>query len=271
MEEARGGFAAVIRVTGRAQHLEGFRERVRWLLVRDIDAEPYSEHHAPDRLEYRFEIERGIPFPAFATASLEFPELRVEAEWRDATRAASGRAVIEGGRLLESDRGALAERQSLGVDVTVSPRGELVLALACRSEGGTLCGYAASAARHAYFRFEHGGLRVAEGTGERWSGDGAPIGQDELAALEDLAFEFASDWLWYDEAPAEETALERKRYAEYGYVPGGANLKSEQLLRLREAEPQQGDGGLRFSTLDVQGLRVRDALLALWRPRGAEP
>jgi hypothetical protein len=267
---ARAGYTALIRVTGRPEHLEGFRERVRWLLVRDIDAERYSEHHGPDRLEYRFEIARGIPFPAFATASLEFPEVHVEAEWRDAPRAASGRAVIEGGRLLESDRGALADRQTLGVDVTISPRGELLLALACRAGGATHYGYAASAGRHAYFRFEQGGLRLAEGAGERWSEDGAPIGQDELEALEDLAFEFASDWLWYDEAPAEETALERKRYAEYGYAPRGANVKSEQLLRLREAG-QLEDGSLRFSTLDAQGLRARDALLALWWPRGAEP
>jgi hypothetical protein len=271
MEGERGGFTAVIRVTGRPQHLEGFRERVRWLLVRDIDAEPYSEHHGPDRLEYRFEIERGIPFPAFATASLEFPELHVEAEWRDAPRAASGRAVIEGGRLLENERGALEERRALGVDVAVSPRGELLLALACRAEGSALFGYAASAGRHAYFRFEQGRLRLAEDAGERWSTDGAPIGKEELAALEDLAFEFASDWLWYDEAPAEETALERKRYAEHGYVPGGANLKSEQLLRLREAGRQDDDGGLRFSTLDADGLRARGALLALWRPREVEP
>ena len=88
----------MVRVSG-AGRLADFRERVRWLMVRDIDAEEYSEHHAEGVLEYRFEPRLGIPFPAFAQASAEFPELRVEAEWeRDGAR---GRAVIENGRLVE--------------------------------------------------------------------------------------------------------------------------------------------------------------------------
>jgi hypothetical protein len=91
-------FRAVVRVTG-AGRLEDFRERLRWLMVRDIDAEDYTEHHAEGILEYRFEPKHGIPFPPFVTASAEFPELRVEAEWeRDGVR---GRAVIENGRLVE--------------------------------------------------------------------------------------------------------------------------------------------------------------------------
>ena len=91
-------FRAVVRVTG-AGRLEDFRERLRWLMVRDIDAEDYTEHHAEGILEYRFEPKHGIPFPPFVTASAEFPELRVEAEWeRDGVR---GHAVIENGRLVE--------------------------------------------------------------------------------------------------------------------------------------------------------------------------
>jgi hypothetical protein len=62
--------------TGR---LEEFREHVRWLMVRDVDAEAYSEHHAEGVLEYRFEPKLGIPFPTFVAASGEYPELRVEA------------------------------------------------------------------------------------------------------------------------------------------------------------------------------------------------
>jgi hypothetical protein len=68
-------------------------------MVRDIDAEDYTEHHLEGILEYRFEPNQGIPFPAFVAASAEFPELRVEAEWEhDGVR---GRAVIENGRLVE--------------------------------------------------------------------------------------------------------------------------------------------------------------------------
>ena len=91
-------FTAVVRISG-AGRLAEFRERLRWLMVRDIDAEEYTEHHAEGLLEYRFEPKVGIPFPAFAQVSADFPELRVEAEWeRDGAR---GRAVIENGRLVE--------------------------------------------------------------------------------------------------------------------------------------------------------------------------
>ena len=91
-------FTAVVRITG-VGRLAEFRERLRWLMVRDIDAEDYTEHHADGRLEYRFEPKQGIPFPAFVQASADFPELRVEAEWdHDGVR---GRAVIEEGRIVE--------------------------------------------------------------------------------------------------------------------------------------------------------------------------
>jgi len=74
-------FTAVVRVTG-AGRIQDFQERLRWLMVRDDDAEDYTEHHAGGTLEYRFQPKRGIPFPAFTTASADFPELRVEAEWQ---------------------------------------------------------------------------------------------------------------------------------------------------------------------------------------------
>jgi hypothetical protein len=54
---------------------------VRWLMVRDIDAEAYTEHHSEGTLEYRFEPKLGIPFPTFVARVGEFPELLVEAEW----------------------------------------------------------------------------------------------------------------------------------------------------------------------------------------------
>lgn len=95
---------AIVRVTGDAGRFGEFQERVRWLLVRDPDVDPYTEHHAPDRLEYRFALEKGIPFPSFVTASGEFPELRVEAEWdKDSAR---GGVAIEQGRIVEKWTGA---------------------------------------------------------------------------------------------------------------------------------------------------------------------
>ena len=92
-------FTAIVRVTGSAGRFEEFRERVRWLLVRDPDTEPYTEHHGETGLEYRFALDKGLPFPTFVSASAEFPELRVEAEWdKD---GAKGGVVFEGGRPVE--------------------------------------------------------------------------------------------------------------------------------------------------------------------------
>jgi hypothetical protein len=92
-------FTAIVRVTGEVGRFEDFRERVRWLMVRDMDAEDYSEHHQPGLLEYRFEIRNGIPFPVFVEATRVFEELRVEVEWdKDGAR---GGAAIEAGRLVE--------------------------------------------------------------------------------------------------------------------------------------------------------------------------
>ena len=43
-------FTAVVRITG-AGRLADFRERLRWLMVRDAESEDYTEHHAEGRLE----------------------------------------------------------------------------------------------------------------------------------------------------------------------------------------------------------------------------
>ena len=236
-------FTAVVRITG-AGRLDDFRERLRWLMVRDADAEEYSEHHVPGALEYRFQPRRGIPFPAFTAASSEFPELRVEAEWqRDGAR---GRAVIENGQLTEQsaarEEAAPADAQ---VDVRAGGEGRLELGVTCRAEpGGGLIGYAVTDSRHTYFRYRDGALTLLDA-------------QEPDAALEEVAFRFVEQWIWYDE---EEAALERVRYANYGYPVRGANLKSEKLALLRA-----GDG--RYSSIDRQGQAAREALVAQWLNR----
>ena len=224
-----------MRITG-AGRLADFRERVRWLMVRDADAEDYTEHHADGVLEYRFEPRNGIPFPAFAAASGDFPELRVEAEWEhDGVR---GRAVLENGRVVQE---TAAQAGAAAVDISVAEDGRLALAVVCRKSGHALIGYAATSERHTYFRWREGVLELV-----------APDTPDAL--LEELAFGFVGEWLWYDE---EEAPVERARYADYGYPVRGANLKSEKLALLRQS-------GLKFSSLDAAGREVREALIAQW-------
>ncbi|HSA90272.1 MAG TPA: hypothetical protein VLF42_10270 [Burkholderiales bacterium] len=232
-------FTAVVRITG-AGRLDDFRERLRWLMVRDEDAEEYTEHHGAGTLEYRFRPRRGIPFPAFTAASADFPELRVEAQWeRDGER---GRAVIENGRLVEQTASRLEEGE---LDVKVGGEGCLELGLTCRtSEEGDLIGYAVTEDRHTYWRYRDGVLTLLDP-------------EEPDAALEGVAFRFVEEWIWYDE---EDAALERARYANYGYPVRGANVKSEKLALLRT------QGG-RYCALGEQAQAAREAIVAQWLKR----
>jgi hypothetical protein len=235
-------FTAVVRITG-AGRLADFREHLRQVMVRDPDAEDYTEHHGGGILEYRFTLRRGIPFPALTATSAEFPELCVEAEWEhDGKR---GRAVIESGQLVEQARG---DAGGAGVDVEVGEDGRLVLGMACRTSDGECIGYAAAADRHTYFRHRGGAL-------ELMAPDAPAHVPDE--ALEDMAFGFVEEWIWYDE---EEAALERVRYAGYGFPVRGANLRSEKLAELRRS-------GGRYSSLDPLGRAARERLIEKWLKR----
>jgi hypothetical protein len=224
-------FTAVVRVTG-AGRIQDFREHVRWLMVRDPDAEDYTEHHGAGRLEYRFTPKKGIPFPAFAEASGVYPELRIEAEWeRDGAR---GRAVIENGKIVEEEK---TPPGAPGIEIEVADNGRLVLGMAVKDG----LGYAVTAERQTYFRYQDGALALVDP-------------QDADEALEAVAFGFVDEWIWYDE---QEAPVERARYADYGYAVRGANVKSEKLALLRGR-------GMRFSTLDDAAAPVRAALRERW-------
>lgn len=232
-------FTAVVRVSGTGR-LDDFRERVRWLMVRDEDAEDYTEHHGKGTLEYRFQPRRGIPFPAFTAASADYPELRVEAEWeRDGER---GRALIENGQLVETSATRLAEAQ---LEVAVGDDGRLDIALVCiRGEDGAIAGYVATAERHTYFRYKDSALTLVNP-------------EEPDAKLEEAALRFAGEWIWYDE---EDAVLERARYANYNFPVRGANLKSDKLALLR------ANAG-RYSTLDENAKAACEAIAEQWLKR----
>src|SRR5580765_4085120 len=155
-EDATTVFTAVVRITG-AGRLADFRERLRWLLVRDPDAEDYTEHHQAGTLEYRFTPKKGIPFPVLTEASGDFPELRVEAEWDH--DGVVGRAIIENGHLVDEQR---AESGEAGVAVTLGDEGRLELAVICERQPDGWIGYAANADRHTFFRYRDGALSLVE-------------------------------------------------------------------------------------------------------------
>jgi hypothetical protein len=250
-------FTATVRVAGPGR-LDEFREHLRWLMVRDIDAEHYTEHHAADALEYRFEITKGVPFAAFANASEDFPELRVEAEWRNARQGVRGRAIIQGGRLFDHETAPI-DGGLLALDIECGSQGELVLGMACVRDGENWLGYCASASRHAYFHLdEDGRLRLDQGATGRW-GDGEEIDAALLERLEEIAFRFADDWLWYDEDASPASTLERKHYADHDWTVAGANLRSERLLRIGI--------GQTFSSLPPQARPLRERLLAALKGR----
>ena len=249
-------FTAIVRVTGPGR-LEEFREQLRWLMVRDVDAENYTEHHAGDALEYRFELSKGVPFAAFANASEEFPELQVEAEWRNSAQGVRGRAILQAGRLLDHETATL-DSGLLALEVECGAQGELVFGLACVGDGAAWLGYCASADRHAYFQLAPSGeLRLDENASGRWSRPhDEEIEPPLLERLEEIAFRFAGDWLWFDEDASPASALERKRYADRGWSVAGANLKSERLLAIGL--------GQSFSTLPPEARLLRERLRSAW-------
>jgi hypothetical protein len=232
-------FTAVVRITG-AGRIADFRERLRWLMVRDAEAEDYTEHHAEGVLEYRFTPKKGIPFPAFTEASTQFPELRVEASWEH--DGVHGRAVIENGRVVQDE--ALAPAAD-GVEVRLGDDGELALGAVMRQSGDAVIGYAVSADQHSFFRWQGGELELLEV-------------EEPEAELEELAFGFVGEWIWYDE---EDAPLERARYLDYGVPVRGANLRSDKLALLRRRGEQ------RYSTLDDAQNGVLEALTRKWRKK----
>jgi hypothetical protein len=161
----------------------------------------------------------------------------VEAQWdRDGEH---GRAVIENGRLVEQ---TAARTEDAQVDVCTGDQARLELALTCRkTDDGDLIGYAATDERHTYWRYADGVLTLLDP-------------EEPDAALEEVAFRFVDEWIWYDE---EDAVLERARYANYGYPVRGANVKAEKLALLRKH-----DG--KYSSLDEAGKTAREAIVKQW-------
>ena len=271
---------ATVLVTGDPLALEGFRQRVNALLDAGPRT-PYRELHAAGRLDYRIRAE-GVPYPEIVAASGEFPDLEIDVAWASGAGAASGRARIRAGLLVEQ-AGDLVAGSGLPCELRVERDGTVAFGLACRPRSPRdWIGYVLTSSRHALFRLSAGSgsetLTATEGVepqwAERWTirGDAAeyarlaspePVETALLEALDRVAAEFAEEWIWFDAAPAVETAIERERHAAYGFAVAPANVRAG---RLRALVPEAPAGGWVLECADPAARRVAQLLARLWLP-----
>jgi hypothetical protein len=86
------------------------------------------------------------------------------------------------------------------------------------------------------------------------------IAADELRELDRLAGDFSREWIWFDESPPEETAVERQRFAAYGNPVRAANLRAEKLLTVLQRDGE----GLAFGSFGAESLWVPELLRRCW-------
>ncbi len=273
---------ATIVVKGDPALLREYRRDVNERLEEE-GAGAYRERHVEAQLEYEFRSKGGIPFPPFVESSRDFPDLSIEVDWSDTATGRSGRAVIQNGVLREQSAQVRAAGTPLQ-EVRADADGSLRLALACAPWRDAWLGYAIAAGQHGFFRVsgseESCELRASDGIeaewAERWIADAAgaqyselaprePIAAAELRELDHLAKGFTSEWIWFDESPPEETAVERARFQAYGTPVGPANLRSEKLRKVLEPVAD----GFAFVTFDEASRWIPTLLRRLWLGEGA--
>jgi hypothetical protein len=271
---------ATVVVEGDAPLLAGYRERVNALLDAESSG-PYRELHAAGRLDYRLKA-RGVPYPPFVAASAEFPELTVRVEWQNPLGGTGGSATIRAGRLVDQSTGSAIEA-GRALELRAERDGTIALALVTRRRrSDEWIGYAVTAQQHGYFRASGGAtvLEAADGAepewAERWivSGDTAtyteldppePLDATLAEELERLAHDFADEWLWFDAAPVEDTAIERRRYADYGFTINPANLRAAKLQTVLKPAP---GGGRVLEATEPEARSVVALVTRLWRQAG---
>ncbi|HKC43376.1 MAG TPA: hypothetical protein VKC64_06080 [Burkholderiales bacterium] len=269
---------ATITVEGDEASLASYRRRVNELLDAEREA-PYRELHDATRLEYRISGD-GVPYPAFVTASSEFPELTVAVRWQHAAGAASGRATIRSGRLAE-EATETAAASAAGCELRADQDGTLVIGVVCRRRRqGEWIGYAVTANQHAFFRVERsdGGevLEASDGAAGEWAErwriaadrvdytelePRAPIDERMAGELDRLANDFADEWLWFADGAAAETAIERQRYGAYGLKVNAANVRT---LKLKTAMRETATGGFALAMSDPEASAIAALVARHW-------
>ncbi|HEY7675290.1 MAG TPA: hypothetical protein VH867_08735 [Burkholderiales bacterium] len=274
---------ATVTVKGDPEQLREYRGQVR-LLLEEESADSYRELHSEAQLEYEFRLRGGIPFPPFVEASQAFPELTIEVRWTESTEGRTGGAIIQNGVLREQALHSHTPSVSTLQEVRAEADGRLRLALVCERRGEAWLGYAISADQHAFFRIagSEGDCELSASDGleaewaERWSvkpgrteysevAPREPIGQEALRELDRIAEAFTREWIWFEESPPEETAVERRRFENYGYPVRAANLRSEKLRKVLRPE---GDGCLALGSFGEDTRWIAELLRRCWLSSG---
>lgn len=276
---------ATLTVSGDSAVLPAADARIKSLLVDEIFEGGFEEHHGDDALSYDFKVRGGVPFPAFALASQEFPQLEVVAEWVNVAAGRRGRAQIAGGKIVDHTEDLIAtgaaDAANRYFDIAADSTLQLAFAVVRRNRQ-LWGGYVLNHQRDALFEISRDGeaieLRVTEGAAE-WSRvwrlrghedvsesqacePSQPVDQALYAELERLAQDFVAEWIWLRGAPAAETAIERDRYGRYGYTVNDANVRVARLQRMRgDADMHQP---LVYSTLDAENDWIRGVLQRCW-------
>ncbi len=274
---------ATLTITGASEQLPAADARIKALLVEEVFAGEFEEHHGADALSYDFKVSGGIPFPAFAAASQEFPQLTISAEWVNVAAGRKGRAALSNGSITEHVEDVLAIDSAATPNRYVRAAADATLQLAfglVRRGRAEWAGYVLNHERDALFRITRDGdaveLHATEGDVE-WAHvwrlaapDDTPqpealamtIDPAMVAELERLAQDFVAEWFWLREAPAADNAIELDRYQRYGYTVRDANVRAARLHRLR-SELAATDA-LEYSTLDADHTWIRDVLQRCW-------
>lgn len=276
-----------VRVSGERSQLDAFDARLKVLCADEPFAGDVTEQHSGAGLHYDLKVEGGVPFPPFALASGEFPALEIAVEWVNPAEGTRGSARIVAGMLVEHDlHGAAgAGEADHALAIVLDGSGYLRLAVAVLRTGrDEYRGYALTGRQDALFRVVRDAatgeidLGTTQGAAE-WSrswrvGSSADaeyreldppqaIDPTEFRELERLAQDFVARWIWFGNGPREEIAIEVERYARMGYAISDANVRSSVLHRIRP-NADDGDGAVRYSTLDSESEWVLDVLARCW-------
>jgi hypothetical protein len=276
---------ATVTISGDGALRAACEARLRRLLSGQFIRNEVTEHHGAEGLCYDLKVEGGIPFPLFAQASQEFPELEFNAQWVNIEQGEKGGATIVNGRVTsrESERIAVRTGDEHPVYVEISAGGVLRLALTLfRAAREEWRGYAVTATRDALVRVARlpsGGSELDATDGQAqwalsWRQDHAtsiavaqaapprPIEQATYAELEAVARRFAGLWIWFGADAGTGGAVEADRYGRYGYPVSAANVRSARLHRMRADAPE--GASLVHSTLEPGDAWIKDLLLGTW-------